>query len=293
VDLRVFIQVVRRHKRAAILGVAAAFALAFFSYVRIDPQGSPMFTYRKSVLWGSKEVLQITQPGFYEGRVTADSSGRDALLDLAPLYARLANSDQVRQRMARGGPIYGGVDVNPVVDETGNGLPLPLVEITAFTRSLQLAPQRASRQARAFIGYLRAQQAANGIPEGRRVSVSVIKGPTDPFIAVPRKKTLPLIIFMSMIIATGALVLVLDNLASRRGARAVEDNLPNRGDGRVQPQTDTPALAEAPVEVQPRVVRRKRDRGGSLNPASARSTLALRPTLGSDEQSQQSAEADG
>jgi hypothetical protein len=296
VDLRVFIQVVRRHKVAAILGVAAAVFLALFSYVRIDPTGSPTFTYRKSVLFASREVLQITQPGFYEGRVTVDSGQRDSLLELAPLYARLANSDPVRKRMLRSGPIPGGVDVNPVIDDTGNGLPLPLVEIIAFTRSAQLAPKRAARQARAFIGYLQANQAANGIPERRRVSVSVIKGPSKPFIAVPRKKTLPVIVFMSMLIATCALVLVLDNVASRRGARAGEDRSPLRAGGRQpQPQAEPqpePVIADAPVEAQPRALRRERRRRGDLKPAPGRSTVVLRPTLGSDEQSQ-SAEADG
>jgi hypothetical protein len=292
VDLRAFIQTVRRHRLAASIGVALAIGLALFSYVRISPFGDPTFTYRKSVIWGSKEVLQISQPGFFEGRVTADSSRRDSLLELAPLYARLANSDRVRDRMRRTGPIYGGVAVDPVIEDSGNGIPLPLVEITAFTRNAQLAPKRAAQQTRAFIGYLRAQQIENGIPASRRVSVSVIKQPSNPFIAVPRKKTLPVIVFLSMIIATCALVLVLENLATRRSVRLAEDRPEQEDDLVAQPAATAPVLADAPAEDKPRRARRERERRSGLKPALPGPTLALRPTLGSDEQSH-SAEADG
>ncbi len=291
-DIRAFIQIIRRHRLAAILGVVAAIALAVFSYARVDPFGSPMFAYRQSVLWGSKSVLQITQPGFYEGRVTADTNRRDALLELAPLYARLANSDLVRQRMRHAGPIYGGISVTPVIDSSGNGIPLPLVEMVAFTRNATLAQQRVQQQAQAFIGYLRARQIATGIPDKRRISVSLIKGPSKPFIAVPRKKTLPVIVFMSMLIATCALVLVLDNLASRRVARSAPDEL----DDVIapQPQPTTPILADAQADAQARTLRLERERRGSRKAALPGPTLALRPTLGSDEQQQsQSAEADG
>jgi hypothetical protein len=293
VDIRAFIQVIRRHRLAAILGVCFAIALAVFSYVRIDPFGSPMFAYRKSVLWGSKSVLQITQPGFYEGRVTADTNQRDALLELAPLYARLANSDPVRQRMHRTGPIFGGISVTPVIDSSGNGIPLPLVEMVAFTRNATLAQQRVQQQAQAFVGYLRARQIATGIPDKRRVSVSLIKGPSKPFIAVPRKKTLPVIVFLSMLIATCALVLVLDNLASRRVARAAPDEL---DDITAEPQPTTPILADAQADAQARTLKLEPERRSSRKTALPGPTLALRPTLGSDEQQQQhskSAEADG
>jgi hypothetical protein len=292
VDLRAFIVTLRRHKWAALIGLAVAIGLAFYSYVRVDPFGDPALTYRKSVIWGSNEVLQISQPGFYEGRVTADSTRRDALLELAPLYARLANSDQVRARMRRSGPILGGVSVDPVIQDAGNGIPLPLIEITAYTRSAQLAPKRAAHQARAFIGYLQAQQIANGIPEQRRVTVSVIKEASKPFIAVPRKKTLPVIVFLSMLIATVALVLVLENMSNRRNVRQAGDDEAHDGDLAVAQPAPAPVLADGNGQEQPRPLRRDRERRTSLKPALPGPTLALRPTLGSDEQSH-SAEADG
>lgn len=216
-DIRLFITALARHKWIAVTGLLLAILFAVFSQVRVDPFGSPHFTYRKDVVWGSRVELQITQPGFYEGRVVGNAGGRP-LLELAPLYARLAVSDPVRVEMRKDGPVAGAVVANAVVDENGSGL--PLIEVTAFARRPRLAYQRAGRQTRAFVEYLRAEQIANHVPERQRISVVPIKGPTAPAIAAPRKKTLAVVVFMSMLILTCALILVVDNVSRRRAEAA-------------------------------------------------------------------------
>jgi hypothetical protein len=208
-DLREIAAAVRAHKRVAVVGVLAAITLAFLAHVRVDPFGDPIFSARKPALWTSAITLQLTQEGFYEGRVQ-DAGRQDALVSLAPLYARLANSDEVRQRMRKLGPVFGGVDIDPLVDE--NRVALPLVRIRAFALSPARAPVRAVRQANAFRAYLAEQQIANGVAPRSRVQLKVVSGPSPPWVVAPRKITLPVVVFLAMIVVTGALILVLENM---------------------------------------------------------------------------------
>jgi hypothetical protein len=219
-DIRLFFQALARHKWIALGGLGLAVVFAVLSVARVSPLGEgPTFSYRKDVVWGSRVVLQITQPGFFEGRVT-DEGRRASLLELTPLYAALVNSDPVLRRMRRNGPIFGAVSVKPLVDENGAGL--PLIEVAGFAKQAKLAARRALAQSNAFIAYLSARQIANGVPERQRVSLDIIKGPTRPVPAQPRKMTLAVVVFMSMLVLTAALVLVVDNLGRRRRTHALE-----------------------------------------------------------------------
>ena len=225
-DLRQLGAAVGNHRRVAVLGVVAAIALAFLAQVRVSPFSSPTFEYRKPVVWSSNVTLQLTQEGFPEGRVQDVGSRRAALVSLAPLYARLANTDPVRKRMRKLGPILGGVKVNPVVDD--NNVGLPLIQISSFAFQNTSAATRAKRQADAFIGYIAQEQAQNDLLPKNRVVLEVVKGPSRPSVVVPRKITLPVVVFLSMLIVTGALILALENRArGRRQAKGqVSDDLP-------------------------------------------------------------------
>jgi hypothetical protein len=220
-DLREIAAAVRAHKLVVVVGVLAAIAFAFLAHVRVDPFGDPEFSYRKPVLWTSAITLQLTQEGFYEGRVQ-DAGRQDALVSLAPLYARLANSDEVRQRMRALGPVFGGVDIDPLVDE--NRVALPLLRIRAFALSPARAPVRALRQANAFRAYLAERQIANGVAPRNRVQLKVVSGPSPPWVVAPRKITLPVVVFLAMIVVTGALILVLENMrrAKQRPSAAAD-----------------------------------------------------------------------
>lgn len=235
-DLRQLSAAVRNHRRVAILGVVAAIALAFLAQVRVSPFSSPTFEYRKPVVWSSKVTLQLTQQGFPEGRVQDIGSRRSALVGLAPLYARLANTDQVKARMRRLGPILGGIKVQPLVDD--NNVSLPLIKISSFAYKNTSATIRAKRQAEAFIGFIAQQQRANELSPRNRVELKVVSGPSNPAVVIPRKITLPVVVFLSMLIVTGALILALENRARRRPAEqtapdglAVADDVEERAAG--------------------------------------------------------------
>jgi hypothetical protein len=176
-----------------------------------------MFTYRRHAVWSSKLTVQLTQEGFPEGRVLQGGEQRDTLVALAPLYARLANTDQVRARMRKQGPIRGGIKIVPLVDD--NQSSLPLLELRSFAFERSSAESRVKRQADAFIGYIQAQQRTNGVQPKNRVILKTVKGPTNPKVVVPRKITLSIVVFLAMLVATGGLILALENL-KRRGPKA-------------------------------------------------------------------------
>ena len=213
-DLRQLSRVVAAHKGVAAVGVVAALALAFLAQVRVDPFGSPRFTYRKPVVWSSSIVLQLTQEGFQEGRVSTQGS---PVANFSPLYARLATTNPVRARMKKHGPVLGGVKVQPLTDD--NRAALPFITISSYAFQPSTALTRAKRQADAFIAYVAAQQRINNVRARNRVILRVVTGPTPPFVVVPRKKTLPVVVFVAMLVVTGGLILALENARSRGAAR--------------------------------------------------------------------------
>jgi hypothetical protein len=172
-----------------------------------------MLSYRKQSLWSSAITIQLTQRGFPEGRVIEQTDRRGALVQLAPLYARLANTSQVKERMRKLGPVPGKASAVSLVDE--NRLSLPLIQISSLTASDVTAVERVRRQADAFIGYISQQQAANHVSPANRVLLRVVNGPTTPEVVVPRKITLPVVVFMSMLVVTGGLILALENMQTR------------------------------------------------------------------------------
>ena len=186
------------------------------SYVKVDPFGSPHIQNRQQAFWGSSVTLQVTQPGFPEGRASTSVSTDDGrLTGLAQLYPRLVNGDAVRKRMRK--PIYGALGAQTLL--TPQGDPLPLFRMSAVSRSGATSIARVRDQARAFAAFIAANQAAGKVPAGQRVELRVIAGPTHAYVVSPPSKTVPVLVFLSMLTATFALVVVLEN---RRKSRASE-----------------------------------------------------------------------
>ena len=209
-DLRQVAAAFRAHRFATTLGVGAAICLAFLAYVRVDPFGDPTFQYRRSAVWASRITIQLTQQGFPEGQIGEISQESSGLVGLTPLYARLATSDEVKRRMHRTGPVYGGIKVVPLVDQ--NRSALPVISLTGFALTQAAAAKRVTQQAAAFTAYIAGQQRANSVKPRNRVVLRKLSGPSRPFVVVPRKITLPVVVFLSMLVVTTAFVLVLENL---------------------------------------------------------------------------------
>jgi hypothetical protein len=225
VDLDLFVRTLWRRRLIVVAGLGGAFLLALLSYASVNPFRSPVLEHRQASRWGSTMTLQVTQLGFPEGRV--DTGGTDAassalgdpdrLITLAQLYPRLVNSDVVRKRMRK--PIYGALFTRTLTTNLDD--PLPLLQLTAVTADGERSLQRVRDQVRAFGAFIRANQIASEIPERKRVELRVVSGPTKPNVVTPPSKTLPVLVFLSMAIATIALVLVLENRQRVRPVRTL------------------------------------------------------------------------
>ena len=73
----------------------------------------------------------------------------------------------------------------------------------------------ASRGGGALMGYVLSQQKGSDIPSTARVHLSVLTDATPARLFAGRKKTLPIVIFVTIMVATIGLAFVLENLRPR------------------------------------------------------------------------------
>ena len=106
---------------------------------------------------------------------------------------------------------------------TSNGV-LPFVDIQGVATSPRESVRISTTGAEILRSYIANQQAAAAIPTNQRVVLSVFKHPDKVVVAVGRKKTLPILIFLTVMMATIGTVLLLENLRPRvRGIEADAD----------------------------------------------------------------------
>lgn len=232
-DFKLYARVLWRFRIIVLLGLILAMALALLSTVRVGRHGT---TYRDPELWSSTMRLLVTQNGFPEGRLYAQgpaTPGAGAtttpgpttklgipVVDparfntLAILYAELATSDSVRQLMRRDGPVRGQIVASPLRDEQSGTL-LPLIDLAAISTSPREAVMLALRGANALNAYLAEQQRANNVPAADRVLVQTIVRPKGARLFQPRSKTMPIVIFLVVMLAIMGLAFLLENLKPR------------------------------------------------------------------------------
>jgi hypothetical protein len=229
VDLELFARVLWRYRLLVAAGLAVAFLLALVSFIRVQPFGDePRLAYRQSEEWSSAVLLQVTEQGFPEGRTQIQTEvpatplvgGRQIfaepgrLVDLTQLYARLVDSAPVRTLVLRGKRIPGRISATAVTSDQGEAL--PLLQITGVAATGPLAAEKVSQQTDAFRTFIRDNQIQNNVPLEDRVELGVVDGPTKPKLILGRSKTLPVVIFLSTLIAVIVLALAIENVRQRR-----------------------------------------------------------------------------
>lgn len=230
-----YLRVMWRFRVLVAAGVALALVLAFLSVARVGLTHPTHVTYRNSETWISRSTILITQERFPEGRSVfeqivpaagqpkttqfappfADSS---RFIELANLYAELATSDPVDRLVRRDGPLHGTVQAVPTVTSNGAAA-LPLLSINGIAGTPERAVSLASRAVAAFVGYLEVKQRRAGVPESQRVLLQVVDRPEKAELLRARPKTLPIVVFMAVLIATIGIAMLLENM--RPAARAV------------------------------------------------------------------------
>lgn len=231
-DLALYFRVIWRFRYLALAGVVLAFMLAFFSYAKVSLAG---ITYRGSETWEASETLMITEPGFPIGRSgsttvvsptsTADtaSSPTDTLrfASLAPVYAQLATSDATTRLARKQGPLPGSFTASPVAFRRQGARQLPFITITGTAATPASAVEVARRASAALVVFVERRQAAAGIAKKNRTVIEIVNEAKGATKVKGRNLTVPIVIFLTVAIATLALAFILENLRPRGTPRAL------------------------------------------------------------------------
>jgi len=226
-DIELFGRVIWRHKVVVLIGLVLAVGLAFLSYVRVDRHG---ITYRDAETWVSYETVSVTQAGFTEGRLNATGAEPSRLTLLAVLYSKYVDADGVRNRIWPNGSHGESIEAAPVqTAQGGSSSLLPLISIAAFSHDAAKAQHLATRTTEALMGYIARRQDDASVPTAQRVELQPVKRALSnkPVLWQGRSKALPIVIFLTALIAAIALAFILENLNPRIAAvsDAEEENL--------------------------------------------------------------------
>jgi hypothetical protein len=227
VDLHLYLRVLWRFRVLVLFGLLAAVALSFLSYVRVTPDG---FEYRADEEWASYATLLVTgpelslsssvepgdDPSVQAERLTAQQAAIQQYTTLAIVYARLADSDAVLRYIRRSGALGGRVEAAPIsATDDNTGETLPLISVAAVSTSPEQAHWLGEREVAALQGYLAERQRAENVSFDQRVVFEVVKKPTKAILLTGRSKTLPIVVFLTLMIAVVGLAFVLENLRPR------------------------------------------------------------------------------
>ena len=180
-------------------GLTLAVALATLSVARVSSDG---LSYRSDEVWKSTTTLLLTR----KGNAFAAPMAYSPLTDL---YSRLANSDVVRRSMLKAGAHKDWkITATPVAPTFNPGAVLPVIELAGEAPTPREAVKATVLGRQAFLDYVSEQKGSAGI--------QVLQNATKPTLAVPRSKTLPIIMFLAMLSATFALAFILENVRPAR-----------------------------------------------------------------------------
>jgi hypothetical protein len=227
-DLPLFLRVVWRFKLLALAGLALAIGLAFLSVFKVDLHGQQRLAYREAQVWADDVTLLVTPQKFpWGGAVFSEAADPAKYGQLATIYANLATSDAVKKIVLRGGPVDFAKEpmlavAVPYSTQNSSSPPLPLITLEAQAATKERAAELVGRETQAFLSFLEQQQSVNGIPTDKRVQVSIVKGDQIRLLK-KRSKTVPILIFMLVGIATLGLAFMLENLRPRERRLQVED----------------------------------------------------------------------
>ena len=230
-NLRLYLRILRRFWVVVAAGFAFALVVAFLAMAKVSFANGFSVSYRQQETWQAATRLLITQKGFPWGRSvfpvsptagTPDSTSAGAQFadpsrfsTLAVIYAQLMNGDLIRRQMLGYRREGGFVGATVVTDPSTQG-PLPLVDVTGQAHTPAEAIRISRIAAGLFTSYVEHRQALNNIPDDQRVLLQAVS--TKPSLFAGRKKTLALVAFMAVLVATVGLTFLLENLRPAQDA---------------------------------------------------------------------------
>jgi hypothetical protein len=220
-DLILYGRVLWRFRLMVAAGLVLGFVLAVLSFYSIGLNGGkPSLTPRKQQVFQVQGTILLTL-GRNDTTLPGPSYG--SLTGYAPYFARLANGDTVKQLMRKlngGRRPEGDAKAVPAADTTyGNIASIPGLSFFGTATSPGAARKVTSLQMNAFSMYFAQQQTQAELAPSQRVNLRVVQAPEQALLIVPRKKTLPIVVFLAIMFVTIALAFVLEN--ARPGIRVL------------------------------------------------------------------------
>lgn len=232
-DLRLYLRVIWRFRVIVGLGLILACALAFFSYAKLSFKGgSPKVAYRQSQTYQATSLVFLTQKGFPYGYTILPytTSGPQAkgvapnyvpkyaspgtFTQLAFYYTPFVQSDGFRTLLRERTHVPGIVQAHTSIDPTLRQA-MPYINIVGYSSSSAGAVALANAGSEAFAQYIVGQQNANKVPAKQRVVAQIVSKAQTAVVSTGRKKTTPIVVFLTVLLAAIGLSFVLENLRPR------------------------------------------------------------------------------
>lgn len=231
-DIHLYSRVLWRFRFLVAGGLLIAAALAFMSFYKVGLDGHSLsVTHRQHESWASSSMMLVTQGGFAEGRAifpaTVDEKGKripgapefaspERFESLAVFFSVIANSDAVHKLVRTKGPVEGEYTAKAVPDPSNRQrATLPFMTISGFATTPGAATRTAQRATLAFKQYLANEQARAKIPAKQQVRLQVLNAAVGAELVKGRRLTIPVVVFLTALIATLGLAFVLENLRPR------------------------------------------------------------------------------
>jgi hypothetical protein len=226
-DLKLFARVFWRFRYLMAAGGVLAVVQSVLTIAKPDlSHGYPSLALRSAPVYSSSSTLLLTQPGFpwgsaiqqYAptgvGKTTTPAGDLGRLTALANLYVQLVNSDILKERVLVRDPSARTISAtqNYSVSPSFYSSPLPIMTLSGYSSTPARARQATEAGVAVLTDYLTQQQTAAGIPDAQRVVLEEIQLPRKTTIVNPTKKTLPAVVFLTIMAAVVALAFVLENL---------------------------------------------------------------------------------
>jgi len=225
-DLALYFRVLWRFRVLVLAGFVLGAALAYVSYSRTEVYQADtlLLVTQKGFPWGRTVIPADPTTG--TGPTSASQSGGPQYADptrfesLAVFYAQLANSDPIQTEIQKGMTheerLTEKLQATASLPDTSvyNGV-LPFIDMQGLAERPATAVALSSRGANLLQRYIEGQQAAAGISPNGRVLLEVVKRPGKVLVVSGRKKTLPIAVFLTVLIAAIGAAFVLENLRPR------------------------------------------------------------------------------
>lgn len=232
--------VIWRFRTVAAAGLSLGIVLAVLASYSVSFSGGLQFTPRGAEVWTAVSSIHVTQPGFPEGRVTLPTreidqvrgaNGRRVvrknatpneqvefadpgrLANLTDLYAKFLRTAKVLDRVP-GRPKTSQIEASPFLSSTGSEV-LPIIELRVNSDSRANAERLNLGIYEALRSILTERQAANEIPLGKRVELTLLDPPNVVLASGP-SRMMAILALVLCLLGTIAVVHLLEALRSAR-----------------------------------------------------------------------------